>query len=209
MNLVTISGHTFDLDALPERPRVLDVGSFQYEFTNGILALRPGAQITCIEPSPFAADPPTGVRLIRAALVGNGKRRDSYVAFSSGEGNYIPTEDDLPTPQSQRYDVECFNILDITMQVSNYELVKILWDLVKLDCEGSEFSILEAWPPSFIKVANQISVEFHDYKHPDKYDSAYFAQLFTKLSQYQIVQNDYFKQGEAWGHWDTLLRWRR
>lgn len=198
MNLVQISGHSFDLDALPERPRVLDVGSFHNEFTKGILTLRPGAEIVCIEPNPKAPEPPQGVRLIRAALVGDYRRCAWYRAFSTGEGNYIPDDDDRSISPSACCSVACRNIRELTSKS---------WDLVKLDCEGSEFSILENWPLRW-RFATQISVEFHDYKKIETYNPDYFVWLFHKLQKYEVVKHDFFKHGEAWGHWDSLLRWR-
>ncbi len=82
------------------------------------------------------------------------------------------------------------------------------WDLIKFDCEGSEFGILENWPGP---IADQISVEFHD-GHPER-DGPHrriwedkFSRIFPQLSAwYSLVQHIFFKQGEWYGHWDSLL----
>lgn len=198
MNLVSLCGHTFDADRLPERPRVLDVGARDCKFSLGILELRPGAKILAIEPDPNAASP-VGIQIMRAALVGDRRKKATYVSFSTGEGNYIAEPWDCYRPDSSRASVvDCVDIRDITRA----ELIE-KWDLVKLDCEGSEFGILENWPVGGI--AGQISVEFHDYKNQRRWNNLYFPWLWTQLTDYRPVQHAYTKQGEAWGHWDSLL----
>jgi methyltransferase family protein len=82
------------------------------------------------------------------------------------------------------------------------------WDLIKLDCEGSEFGILENWPGP---VARQISVEFHDWTGPwaERAAGDYYERLFAgPLKDYEVVQHELSKQGEGIGHWDSLLRLR-
>ena len=76
------------------------------------------------------------------------------------------------------------------------------WDLVKLDCEGSEFAILENWPGA---IARQISVEFHDGADPANRTDRYFELLAAKLPDYDWVKHEKFKQGAWWGHWDSLI----
>jgi hypothetical protein len=45
---------------------------------------------------------------------------------------------------------------------------------------------------------------------PAKYSDRYFEELFGRLDKlgYEVLQHPYTKVGEAWGHWDTLLRLR-
>ena len=77
--------------------------------------------------------------------------------------------------------------------------------VVKLDCEGSEFGILENWPH---RMADQISVEFHDYLDRARWKDKYFADLFAgPLKDYRVVQHELTPvgPGNTMGHWDSLL----
>jgi hypothetical protein len=81
--------------------------------------------------------------------------------------------------------------------------------VVKLDCEGEEFSILENWPGP---IATQISVEFHDFTGPRRalVDEGYYEnKLWPHLCQwYKVVKHDWVDlRGEPayCGHWDSLL----
>ncbi len=97
------------------------------------------------------------------------------------------------------------------VEVANLTIQDILhvffdkFDLVKLDCEGSEFPSPENWPG---RVATQISVEFHDYVDRTIFNQVYFEKLFSgPLKDYHPVL---FKEtemgpGKTLGHWDSLL----
>lgn len=194
MNLVTLHGHTIDEARLPARPAVLDVGSRNYGFTNALLEIRPLANIVCLEPDPLVKPHPQA-RLYRNALVGDNRVEDEYYSYSTGEGNCLKGDTRLSVyPDWTRTKVHC-----IRLPV----LGRSHWDLIKLDCEGSEFGILENWPESV--TADQITVEFHDYQDRATWEDAYFAALFAKLPQFEVVQHEDFQQGCAVGHWDSLL----
>ncbi len=206
MNLVKLAGHTVDLDLLPERPVVLDVGCRGFDFTREVLALRPSAKILALDPDPHIECAITGEgwMFFRAALVGDGRDWANYAGWSTGEGNLIC--DVSPHYAERSHTVPCVNITRLMsmMPVSHC-------DLVKLDCEESEFGILEAWPGP---IATQISVEFHDWTGPwesaAKNSPTYYPNLWAgPLRDYEVVQHDLSRQGEGVGHWDTLLRLRR
>jgi len=197
--MLTICGHSFLENIMPPKPRVLDVGARNFEFSRKIRERWPEAEILALEPDKVT--PPIDVPNIRfqnVALIGDGREWSRYVQFSTGEGNYITERYEELSDQHTSCFVPCVDIRDITR--AEY-LEK--WDLVKLDCEGSEFSILENWPRGGI--ARQITVEFHDYKNPERWNLAYFDWLWTQLPDYKVVRHERTKQGEAWGHWDSLL----
>lgn len=200
MNLVQLSGHTVDLDLLPEYCNVLDVGCRGFDFTQDILKHRPNACIVAMDPDPeivFRNLGTAAVDYLNLALVGDKEqRRSRYASYSTGEGNMLTTLD-------KYYDATM-----LTVPCVDIEFVMTLthtkhWDLVKLDCEGSEFDILERWPGP---IATQISVEFHDGADPTNRNADYFLKLHEKLSpNYRYVQHPYFKQGAWFGHWDSVL----
>jgi FkbM family methyltransferase len=204
VKLKTIAGHTVDLDLLPAKPRVLDVGCRGFDFCQGILEERPQAKIIALDPDPkikefLTLEGRVGYKCV--ALVAGNKKVSGYASYSTGEGNMLT---DLESYyDAKMLEVPCINIVDLMRDCG----VKH-WDLVKLDCEGSEFDILANWPGP---IATQISVEFHD-GHPEEIGThrngreIYFADVFRKLRPpYKIVQHELFKQGAWFGHWDTLL----
>ncbi len=120
---------------------------------------------------------------------------------SSGEGNFIC--EDVP------WFAEAAAVKCITLPALMEKHKVDFWDVVKLDCEGSEFGILENWPGP---VAEQISIEFHDWTGPwcHHVEGDYYERLFAgPLKDYEVVQHELSRQGEGVGHWDSLLRLRR
>lgn len=204
MNLVALASHTVDLDILPDAPVVLDVGCRDFDFTQRILELRPSAQITALDPSPDIVEIAWvlchNVEFHRLALVGKERNMALLAMHSSGEGNFIC---DDPPWFAEAAAVKCITLPEL-MEKNGVKF----WDLVKLDCEGSEFGILENWPGP---IAQQISIEFHDWTGPwEEYVVGYYYErLFAgPLKDYEIVQHELSRQGEGVGHWDTLLRLR-
>jgi len=132
--------------------------------------------------------------------VGSGYAKQFLAHFSTGEGDFI-TDQPRHMPgwdiQPVHFLVECMTIGELMLA----ENVK-RFDAVKLDCEGSEFGILENWPGP---IAAQISVEFHDWCDPEHRSEIYYDFLWKKLPWYRVVRHDLSKQGTGVGHWDTLL----
>lgn len=77
------------------------------------------------------------------------------------------------------------------------------WDVIKLDCEGTEYDIL--WnltkPP-----ADQLSVEFHQHT-PARRTKEEINALIQKLEQWYTVQNHqlYGQKPETKNYWDSLF----
>lgn len=199
-NIVKLAGHSFDVDLLPERATVLDVGCRGFDFTQGIRDLRPRALIYAMDPDPMIV-PPIGLCAFYAkALVSDPLRiRSNYASYSTGEGNFLT---DLTVwGDAKIIQVGCYTITDMLRMTA-----KGFFDLVKLDIEGSEFQVLENWPGP---IARQVSVEFHDFDKRSQYPDSYYERLFAKLHNfgYRVVQHelsDISGRG-AIGHWDDLL----
>lgn len=189
MNLQKLSDHTVDVDLLPERPVVLDVGCRGFGFCKDILRLRPDAYVIALDPDPKIEMPDLPIHFHRVALAENSGH--AWYRDLGGEANEI-----IDTPEPNAIEVKCVSIMGA---------VHAKIDLIKLDCEGSEFGILENWP---YPIATQISVEFHDYKDRTRWDDAYFTALFAgPLRDYKVVQHELFGvgPGPTLGHWDSLL----
>lgn len=195
--MLELSSHTIDETILPTSPTILDVGCRNFGFTNAIKSLRPQALVYAMDPDPIIQQPSTsGVVYYQLALVHDTRVISGYASYSTGEGNFL-------TDLKAYYDakmltVPCTNISTFMKNVGIKH-----WDVIKLDCEGSEYGILENWPGP---IATQITVEFHDYNQRDKYNDAYYAGLFGKLSKwYEVRQHPLTPVNGHYGHWDTVL----
>jgi hypothetical protein len=210
MNLVQLASHTVDLDLLPERPWVLDVGCRGFDFAEGVRQHRPRAMIVCLDPSgEVAAHPRSEFIYFQTALVADPTLEDvDLETWSDGVGDFVRMTaprwyfQQAIAHRGRTLRVPAVEITALTLRLSQLHHVAMHWDLVKLDCEASEFSILENWP----SIATQISVEFHDFADRGRWNGAYFAALFRKLSDYQVVQHeDSLVSDNRMGHWDSLL----
>lgn len=203
MNLMAVGGHSIDLDLLPEAPLVLDVGCRYFNFSSELLNLRPNARVICLDPALDIVEVPDDSRItfFRKALVETDQ--SSVWLTWEGDGSRASLE---PEPG-----VLCgLENLGGAVAVPTISFRKILsdfgchFDLIKFDCEGSEFAILENWPGP---VATQISVEFHDTWGSGLHDDSYFENLFNRpLQDYHVIQHEATPAGN-YGYWhaDTLL----
>lgn len=193
MKLLTIADHTIDVERLHrnQNPRVLDIGSRGQMFAKGIWELNPLAYVLQIDPDSNVID------CVHVAIVGRGEVRQTYVRYSTGEGNFLGSP--FGIAGADPIEIPCMTVDGFSRAAG----IKF-WDVIKLDCEGSEFGILETWPG---KICDQISVEFHDYKNPKLYNHYYFQWLFEQMKEkgYVVARHEWIKQGDTWGHWDSLL----
>jgi FkbM family methyltransferase len=209
MNLESLASHTIDLDLLPEEPIVLDVGCRWFDFTRAIFEHRPLARVVCMDPARDVVEEALAsglhIRFLPAALTGPGASFRRFAHFSTGEGDFItrPSDnfagwDKLP----DIYEVPCLTVQEVmeTLQASQFEVTR--FDAVKLDCEGSEFGILENWPA---RIATQISVEFHDWQEPWRSHGCTRSIANLECWGYRVVQHGLSKQGTGVGHWDSLF----
>lgn len=196
MNLRSFANHTVDVDLLGPEPTILDVGCRGFDFTRLILDYAPLSRVISMDADP-AVTTDEGEYLCRA-LVGDVRETARFARYSTGEGNFIT---DLPEYYGATFiKVLCITI-DMLMHICKVEHL----DVVKLDCEGSEFGILENWPGP---IATQISVEFHDSGYTPGYGPDYdYGPMFERLKGfgYKIVQHELSKQGDGTGHFDSLL----
>ena len=106
----------------------------------------------------------------------------------------------------EKFDNHCEKVPNISLKnlVKTFKLDSI--DLIKLDCEGSEYSILY-WL-SQNPIARQISVQFHDNlnRNPYKNASTYYERLFAELKKhYYIVQHVVSDKGHGATNYDDSL----
>jgi hypothetical protein len=194
MNLKQLIGeHTIDVDLLPEEPLVLDVGCRYYDFCEEIFALRPKARIIAFDPATDVlppSPPDSRIQFFHLALIEGSQDR----VWMRPNGWIVEL-----TPQDGLVEV---SVMSMAQLLSRWPY----FDLIKLDCEGSEFQLLEHWPGP---CATQINVEFHDIAKSWEGVSgrvlpqSYFDGLMAgPLKDYKVIQNEPDHIGN---HTDCLL----
>lgn len=195
--MTTIDGHTFDETLLTPGGWTLDVGARGFMFSEGLDDL--GQNVLAIEPDRNVRyEGHRRIGLINAALIGTGATSAMYAAWSDGTGNMLC--DVRPDHAEEYYDVLCTNISWILQQSCIDR-----FDLVKLDCEGSEYEILWNWPS---RAALQISVEFHDFLGMRPRESWYDELLAGPLREYEVVQHEWTPltpENPICNYWDSLF----
>jgi hypothetical protein len=213
-------GHTVDIERLPEAPIVLDAGCRGFGFGIDMLAFRPKARVIALDPDPSINNPGIpGIEYFRVGLVGSDDLMSDYIstteAQGEGGGNFLAPLGASPEKVIRPgcnweftdhvvHTVRCENITALMERTG----VKH-WDVVKLDCEECEFEILENWPGP---IADQISVEFHDFTGPiwhNVQDGYYEKTLWPHLFRwYDIARHELMDldgNPQHFGHWDSLL----
>jgi len=224
MKFTMVEGHSFVPGIMRRGGYVLDVGCRSFEFAAHFAAR--GFKVLALDPDPSIPDPGIdGVEFLRCALVHDDRRTCSYIAWEDEHwspptngslvSEYDPRETD---PRSERktqvHEVRCVNLQQI-MRRYGVEC----FELVKLGCEGSEYSILKHWPGP---IAKQISAEFHDWAGANPADprpfapcdspglQSFYRDLFGYLDRwYEVVLHDtdaLFDPQDDWrGYMDSVL----
>lgn len=197
--------HSVVADLLPEAPVVLDVGCRGFEFDIELLKLRPLARIFAFDPDPAIDDP--GVRGIVFSRKAVTERDVEGVIWQGpGEGAFIcGNKGDPGYGVGVINPAEAVTVESVTVETVMREHDVERFDLVKLDCEGSEFGILESWPGP---IATQLSVEFHDFAQPQRWTEEYFEKLFAgplRIYQRVLFGVTPLGPGNSMGHWDSVL----
>ncbi|HEX8070879.1 MAG TPA: FkbM family methyltransferase [Pyrinomonadaceae bacterium] len=153
--------HTYDPPgyAIEAGDTVIDVGANIGVFAAYAATRAEGVRVYAYEPFPenarwlrqnVAASGLTNVRVREQAVAGaTGPRRlhtdpDSWIMHS------------LTAAPGDGIEVNCISLADVFAQE---ELTRC--DLLKLDCEGSEYEILEACPPDVLRRVRKIVGEYH------------------------------------------------
>jgi FkbM family methyltransferase len=181
--------------------KILDVGCRAYSFAKPMAEL--GCKVWAIEPDEDVKDPKhENITLIRTALVSsqNAGKKQQLQKWSSGEGNRLAMLNGYAPAGHKVQETESHSIYDIC-RITNVHF----WKIVKLDCEGSEYEILLDWPGP---IAEQITVEFHDFTGANPEGKKTYEKMFNHLGQwYDIVQHDKSVRYccNVPNYWDSLL----
>jgi FkbM family methyltransferase len=157
----------------------------------------------------IACDPDTNIQnpnyqniiYKQIGIIGSDKKVCTYAGWSTGEGNYIT--DKKPAHAANFYEIPCFTIKDLMLQFGIPE-----FEIIKMDCEGSEYDILMNMDNQCCK---QISVEFHDFLglnpcYPN--NEEYYSKLKIKLNNFDFVIHKHtpmVKHNPLMNYWDSLF----
>lgn len=198
--IVTCDGHSYDESLLTPGGWALDVGARGGEFTDRMGQL--GLNVIAMEPDESASYercPFHNLLWLEMALVGNPETEWAmYAGWSDGTGNQLI--DVRPEHAETFYEVPCITIAGL---MEHYGVPR--FDIVKLDCEGSEYDILWNWPRH---AAVQLSVEFHDFLGMRPRET-YYEELFAgPLRDYDVVQHEWTPlcaENPVENYWNSLF----
>jgi FkbM family methyltransferase len=149
---MNVHGHSIDASLLSNGEWVLDVGCFGFPFSRSLQNL--GMKVLAVDPNP-SLSPPVGIHFENVALVSDSSRVEAeYIIASDPEANALVSAIDILRSSAHKViKVRCDTIENL---MRKYGID--MFDVIKLDCEGSEIDILTGMSKP---VARQISVEFH------------------------------------------------
>lgn len=180
---IVINGHSIELDLLPKRPLVLDVGCRGFAFGNAIKRLRPRSVIYELDIDDLDVPWPYN----RAGIA----HYDGTAGCSQeqdGEWRHIVPGSEVPI-----YTLKTFS------KMAGVDR----WDLIKLDCEGSEYEILKSFDRPW---ATQLTVEFHQHTQFRR-KWAEIDRIIKHISKwYTVARHERDAESPGGGnYWDSLF----
>lgn len=165
----------------------IDVGCLGFEFSVAMRDL--GCDVWAYDIQDLA--PPEGMYFLNAAI----SNRDEILKFSLTEdrqGCHIS--------ESGEGRVISYDINRIYRNATRHNCI----DILKLDCEGSEYLILS--DPNFQPMPKQITVEFHMHAFPELHAKYYDKCMENLLKHYVPVQHELTDRHCAgMNYWDSLF----
>ena len=186
MNIQTIAEHSVDLDLIPEKANILDIGARGVAFSKYFQSL--GHNVLTVD-----ADDIEGITHPRLAI---SDRAGMARLYKSRDPQATRINEDFGL-WDEFESVECVTLLEFSLANDI-----LMWDLIKIDVEGSELAIITSLhePP-----AKQLSIEFH--LHTKVYGGAEVVMMENKLLSlgYFPAKHDMTEQhGMGRNYWDSL-----
>ena len=179
--IMTIAEHSVDLDLLPEKANILDLGCRGFDFTKKMRAL--GHKVWPVDIDHLAE----GQAYYQVAITDH-----------NGRCGILHTRDKQATRITKGDAVPCYTLHTFTTKCG----LKT-WDLIKLDVEGSEYEIIKSFakPP-----AKQLSIEFH--LHTGIYLQDQMKEMEDRLigMGYNAAKHELTEDhGAGYNYWDSLF----
>lgn len=182
--IVTIAEHSLDIDLLPQKAHVLDIGAKGLLFANEMARL--GHEVFCVDVQQLETDLP----FARMAITGY----NGFVEINQSKDPQAVSVKQV----NHRTDTYSTTIAGFSLLVS-----VLFWDLIKIDVEGSEYDIFMSLtePPS-----TQISWEAH--LHTGIYGMKEVKEMEDKLlslGYFPVKHDKYPAHGLSENYWDSLF----
>lgn len=175
-----IAEHSIDLDLLPPKANILDIGCRGFLFTQ---AMRDLGHIVV----PVDIDKVEGGAYYQCGITGH----NGYCGVK-----HYP--DAQATTLTEGNEIKCYTLAQFSKDLN----IK-WWDLIKMDVEGSEYEIIMNMEKA---IATQLSIEFH--LHTGIYGMYAVQEMEIKLKQlgYEAVSHKQSAQhGAGLSFWDSLF----
>lgn len=192
MNLVCIAEHTIDVDRLTKGGFVLDAGCRNFAFAKDLQAR--GCNVLAVDADPTIEAPKDFKGVFSQVALATEAGERNFLMHANPEARHLIRDGVFSFPTTK---VNAITIADL---MEFYEIKH--WDVVKLDIEGAEYDILQAWPGP---TATQISIEFHEHCGP-RPPSVYDAILKHLGQWYDVVRHvSETKHCAGYNYWDSLM----
>lgn len=206
MNLKCIHGHTVDLSLLTQGGYVLDLGCRDFIFTQEMLNI--GMKVISIDPYKDIQ--------IEQKLLNNknfifknmacvGLKTNEYLKYYEYNDWGANSLFDICAENKQYKEIKKYDVKTTTIGEIMKELNIEIFELIKIDVEGSEYEILKNLPKNCSK---QLSVEFHDWLrlNPYKDEPEKFYEEIEKsvLKDYLVLEKKRVPMHEGFTYSDVL-----
>ena len=186
--LETIAEHTVDISILPEKARILDIGCRGFIFANHMI--RSGHSVYTVDADPLVS-------------CTHDYHYNLAITDFNGYVKLIYSNDKQATRVKPSYDGLPDDCVPAMTLESFSKMVKVdLWDVIKIDVEGSELEIIRSLKKA---PATQLSIEFH--LHTGVYgitDVKMMEDKLTLLGYVPIVHDMTKQHGLGLNYWDSL-----
>lgn len=154
---------------LPDSPNVIDIGANVGIFSMRLLSLKPKARVVAYEPIPSNFEVlkrnadnlthlPHGVMPYQCAVTGEAKQRQ--VIYFNPESTFTPTASMIPSFDNANRNSTEVDTDTLSSIIEQHRFSRI--HLLKLDCEGSEFDIVNGAGADTMARVDAIFLEVHE-----------------------------------------------
>ena len=203
--MITLSEHTIEESIIDKNGWVLDLGCINFTFANSIKKYC--NNIICVDPNPNIKIIPEGIFYENKAIthLDNCLEQEFFIYNDINGYSLLNPPKDWCILENKII----VDLIDIKSIMKKYKIE--IFELIKIDIEGSEYKLLENIDWS---ISKQYSVEFHDFRFMNPYfpnNEKFYSDIFEKMNIYcDIIQHEPtdhpgFPKGMGRNYWDSLF----